>query len=115
MHELSLCGAIVDAVTKHADGAPVSRVSLRVGRLRQVQPDSLDFYWDFVSEGTLCEGAELEQVLVPALVRCSACKHEWEMDYPIFLCPSCDAMSVEVVTGEEFDIEEIVLRSKEDA
>lgn len=105
----------MDAAVKHAEGAPVSKVSLRVGRLRQVQPESLEFYWDFVTEGTPCEGAELEQEVVVALVRCSACKHEWEMDYPIFLCPSCDGMSLEVVTGEEFDIEEIVLRTKEDA
>jgi hydrogenase nickel incorporation protein HypA/HybF len=114
MHELSLCGAIIDAVTRHADGAPVSKVSLRVGKLRQVQPASLDFYWDLVTEGTVCEGAELDQTVVPARARCSECGHEWEMDFPIFLCPACDAMKIEIVSGEEFEIEAITFAEKEE-
>ena len=72
MHELSLSSAIVNTVVKHADGRRVSVVNLRVGHLRQVVPDSLEFYFEFVARGTVCEGARLEQELVPAraAVRC---------------------------------------------
>ncbi len=73
MHELSLSGAIVNTVVKHAQGRPVSVVSMRVGALRQVVPDTLDFYFGFVSKGTVCEGARLEQELVPARLRCASC------------------------------------------
>ena len=65
MHELSLSGAIVNTVVKHAAGRQVSVVSMRVGALRQVVPDTLDFYFGFVSKGTVCEGARLEQELIP--------------------------------------------------
>ncbi|MGH2858700.1 MAG: hydrogenase maturation nickel metallochaperone HypA, partial [Solirubrobacteraceae bacterium] len=61
MHELSLSGAIVDTAVRHARGRRVTLVSLRVGALRQVVPDSLAFYFEFVARGTLCEGARLEQ------------------------------------------------------
>ena len=71
MHELSLSGAIVNTVVKHAQGRPVSVVSLRVGALRQVVPDTLDFYFGFVARGTVCEGARLEQELIPARLRCA--------------------------------------------
>ena len=73
MHELSLSSAIVNTVVKHAEGRPVSLVSMRVGALRQVVPDTLDFYFGFVSKGTVCEGARLEQELVAARLRCASC------------------------------------------
>ena len=41
------------------------------GTLRQVVPDSLDFYFEIVARGTLCEGARLEQrASWPARLRC---------------------------------------------
>ena len=114
MHELSLSGAIVNTVVKHADGRPVSLVSLRVGALRQVVPDTLEFYFEFVSKGTVCEGARLEQELIPAVLRCAGCGREWEIDMPIFMCPDCgSAGRVEVASGEEFEVESIEVEETE--
>jgi hydrogenase nickel incorporation protein HypA/HybF len=114
LHELSLSGAIVITVVKHAEGRPVSLVSLRVGALRQVVPDSLEFYFEFVSKGTVCEGARLEQELIPALLRCVSCEREWTIDMPIFMCPGCrSAGRVEVASGEEFEVESIEVEETE--
>ena len=108
MHELSLSSAIVNTVVKHAAGRPVSVVSMRIGALRQVVPDTLEFYFDFVSKGTGCEGARLEQELIPARLRCATCAREWEIDVPIFMCPGCGSGdSVEVASGDEFEVESI--------
>lgn len=115
MHELSLCNAIVDAVVKHAGGRPVTTVNLRVGRLRQVMPESLEFYFGFVAEGTVCEGACLEQEILPAKLGCSACGHQWEPEWPLFLCPSCDGMQVTVLSGDEFEVESIEIKEATDA
>jgi hydrogenase nickel incorporation protein HypA/HybF len=114
MHELSLSGAIVNTVVKHAAGRPVSLVSLRVGALRQVVPDTLEFYFEFVSKGTVCEGARLEQELIPAVLRCASCGREWEIDMPIFMFPDCgSAGRVEVASGEEFEVESIEVEETE--
>ena len=114
MHELSLSGAIVNTVVKHAQGRPVRVVSLRVGALRQVVPDTLDFYFGFVANGTVCEGARLEQELVPAKLRCAACEREWEIELPVFMCPACGAGSrVEVAAGDEFEVESIEVEEVE--
>jgi hydrogenase nickel incorporation protein HypA/HybF len=113
MHELSLSGAIVNTAVKHADGRPVSLVSIRVGRLRQVVPDTLDFYFGFVANGTLCEGARLEQEIVPALLRCRDCEREWEIDFPDFRCEPCGGTDVEVLTGNEFEVESIEVEEAE--
>ncbi|MGH2914156.1 MAG: hydrogenase maturation nickel metallochaperone HypA [Solirubrobacteraceae bacterium] len=106
MHELSLSSAIVQTAVKHARGRPVALVSLRVGALRQVIPDTLEFYFEFVARGTLCEGARLEQELVPARLRCEPCATEWPIDWPAFRCPACDG-EVSVVSGNEFEVESI--------
>jgi hydrogenase nickel incorporation protein HypA/HybF len=114
MHELSLSTAIVNTVVKHAAGRQVSLVSLRVGALRQVVPDTLDFYFGFVSKGTVCEGARLEQELIPARLRCASCEREWEIELPVFMCPGCGgAGRVEVASGDEFEVESIEVEEAE--
>lgn len=107
MHELSLSGAIVNTVVKHAAGRRVSVVNLRIGRLRQVVPDTLEFYFGFTASGTVCAGARLEQELVPAVLRCAVCDTQWEIDFPVFRCISCGGADVEVVSGQEFEVESI--------
>jgi hydrogenase nickel incorporation protein HypA/HybF len=121
MHELSLSSAILDTVLRHAEGRPVSSVEIRLGRLRQVVPDSLEFYFEIVSQETIAAGAALEMELVDALMRCSSCSHEWDpapspaedpsqlMLLPQFRCPACAEAGAEVVTGEEFEVESIIV------
>ena len=114
MHELSLSSAIVNTVVKHAAGRPVSVVNMRIGRLRQVVPDTLDFYFGFVARGTVCEGATLEQEILPAVLRCNACEREWEIDFPAFRCPTCEgADHVDVISGNEFEVESIEVEEAE--
>ena len=107
MHELSLSGAIVNTVTRHAGGRQVTLVNLRVGRLRQVVPETLAFYFGFVAEGTVCAGARLQVEAVEAILRCRGCGHEWAIEIPAFRCPACAAGDVEVAAGNEFEVESI--------
>ena len=107
MHELSLSGAVLNTAVKHAGGRRVSLVTLRVGRLRQVVPDTLEFYFEFVARGTICEGARLEQEVVEACLRCARCAREWEIEIPAFRCPTCGGADVEVASGNEFEVHSI--------
>ena len=107
MHEFSIASAVVDTAVRHAAGRRVSVVTVRCGRLRQVVPDSLDFAFGLVSRETVCDGARLEQVVVPARLRCEACRHEWELEVPAFRCPACGTADVEVLSGEELEVESI--------
>jgi hydrogenase nickel incorporation protein HypA/HybF len=113
VHELSLSSAIVNTVVKHAAGRKVTVVNLRVGRLRQVVPDSLEFYFGFVARDTVCEGARLEQELVPAVLACGDCRHEWQGDFPVFRCPACGGVATEVKSGDEFEVESIEVEETE--
>jgi len=98
---------VVNTAVKHAAGRRVTVVSLRVGRLRQVVPDTLDFYFGFVARDTVCEGARLEMEVVDAALRCNACGHEWAIEIPAFRCPACAGSDVAVAAGDEFEVESI--------
>jgi hydrogenase nickel incorporation protein HypA/HybF len=111
MHELSIASAVVATVEKHAGGRPVELVTLRVGTLRQVVPGSLEFYFGFVADGTACEGAKLEVEVVPAALRCGSCGAGWELEEPMFRC-ACGSTDVEVVAGEELQVESIEIREE---
>jgi hydrogenase nickel incorporation protein HypA/HybF len=104
VHELSIAGAVVDTALKHAAGRRVKLVTVRAGALRQVVPDSLEFYFGFVTRDTGCEGARLELIEVPARLRC--CGEEWEVDFPDFRCVSCGG-AAEIVAGDELEVESI--------
>jgi hydrogenase nickel incorporation protein HypA/HybF len=107
VHELSLSSAIVNTVVKHAGDRRVTVVELRVGKLRQVIPDTLEFYFEFVARGTVCEGARLEQEVIDARLHCRRCDHEWGIEIPAFRCPQCGGSDVEIAAGNEFEVEAI--------
>jgi hydrogenase nickel incorporation protein HypA/HybF len=107
VHELSLASAVTHTVVAHAAGRRVTVVRLRVGRLRQVVPDTLEFLFGLLARDTVCEGARLEQEVIGVRLRCGPCAREWEIDVPDFRCPTCGGAQVEVLAGEEFEVESI--------
>lgn len=109
MHELSLCRAIVDTVTEHAGGREVERVNLRIGHLRQVVPETLQFCWQMQVEGTPFHRTELLIDHVPAIVDCADCGRSTALSHPVLRCGWCNGTTVQLVTGEEFLIESIDL------
>ena len=58
MHELSLATGIVETVVKHAEGRRVTSVEMRIGTLRQVVPESLEFYFGICSRDTRLRGRD---------------------------------------------------------
>jgi hydrogenase nickel incorporation protein HypA/HybF len=112
MHELAISRAILEQAIGHAEGRRVTRVSLTVGALRQVAPESLRFYFEIVSRGTLCEGAELEPRAVAARLRCR-CGAEWELAELAFRCPACADADVTVLDGDQLRVESIEVEEEQ--
>ena len=104
MHELSLCQAIVDTARRHGGERPLRRVHVRIGYLRQVVPDSLQFSWEVITDGTELAGCELSIEHVPAAVECRSCGDHSRIDRPLLICPACESDDVAVVQGDELQI-----------
>jgi len=103
MHELSLCRAIAGAVRPHAGDRRVDVVRVRVGALRQVVPETLEFCWTLVRDHEDMPDAELRLELVPAEVSCRSCGRRCPIASRFSVaCPECGSADVEVVAGEEF-------------
>jgi hydrogenase nickel incorporation protein HypA/HybF len=114
MHELSLGTAIVETAAKHCEGRKVTAIFVNVGGLRQVSPQSLAFYFEFVARGTVCDGARLEQTLIEPRLQCRDCDEEWEVELPVFACGSCGSRRVTIVAGQEFEIDSIEIEIEEE-
>jgi hydrogenase nickel incorporation protein HypA/HybF len=115
MHELSVASAVLNTALKHADGRRVSVVSLRVGRLRQVVPESLRFYFEIVARDTSCQDAGLELVEIDAQLRCGPCGRTWSPQIPAFRCPDCGSAEVTIEAGEELEVDYIEVEEQEAA
>ena len=109
MHELSLADAVVTIARDHARGRRVTRVDVKIGLLRQVVPEALEFAFELVAAGTEVEGAELRVEHVPVRVRCARCEAESEApEFPL-ACAGCGSVDVEVVAGDELLVESLEL------
>jgi hydrogenase nickel incorporation protein HypA/HybF len=115
MHELSVATAVLNTALKHSAERPVSVVSLRVGRMRQVIPDSLRFYFEIVARDTACEGATLELVEIETELSCRVCDRRWSPQIPAFRCPDCASADVEVLAGQELEVDYIEVEEQEPA
>jgi hydrogenase nickel incorporation protein HypA/HybF len=106
MHELALSRAILEQALGHAGGRPVVRVGISVGALRQVVPSSLEFSFEAICKGTACDGAELEQTLVPAAASCP-CGERWTLEELALRCPRCGGTDVSIRDGEQLTVDYI--------
>jgi hydrogenase nickel incorporation protein HypA/HybF len=112
VHELSLADAVVTIARDHARGRRVTSVEVKVGRLRQVVPDALEFAFELVAAGTEVEGAELRVEHVPVRVQCARCGTESEADDFPLACADCGSVDVDVITGDELLVESLELEEE---
>lgn len=109
MHELSVTQSVLDIALRHADEAGakrITRLNLVVGDLSSIVDESVQFYWDIISEGTIAEGADLHFERVPGTLRCLACGHTFSLNED-FVCPACGEKQVVAVGGDDFRLDSI--------
>lgn len=107
MHELAIAQSMFEIARRHARGRQVTQVEVRVGRLRQVVPASLEFAFEVIAQGTELEGAELAIEQVAVAGTCRECGTAVELpDFPL-LCPSCGGVDLDITAGEELEVESL--------
>ena len=110
MHELAVTESILTIATEHAARAQARQVThlyLTIGQLASIVDDSVQFYWDTLSQGTVCEGSQLHFERIPAKLTCQDCGTSYTLDDELILCPNCNSSRVRVVAGEEFQLKSI--------
>lgn len=105
MHELSITESLVSAVLEQVDGE-VRAVTVVIGRLSGVVPDSVRFCFDVCTRGTRLEGAALEILEPPGRAICRTCGEETDVADGIPLC-SCGSVDLDVVGGRELSVKHV--------
>ena len=110
MHELAVAESILNIALKHARQVEATRVTdlyLVIGRLSSIIDESIQFYWDIISEKTICQGAKLHFQRVPAQMTCLNCGKAYTIDGELTPCPACGSSRVKVSSGEQFFLDSI--------
>ncbi len=115
MHEMAVTEDILRIVEAHAPADTASQVTdihLVIGELTSFIDDSIQFYFDILSPGTVAEGAALHFRRIETRFRCRRCGHEFEPEARDWLCPKCHALGGDVIAGKEFYVESIEVAAK---
>lgn len=108
MHELAVTQSILEIAVRHGQQAQATRVTdlyLVIGQLSSFVDESVQFFWDNISQGTIAAGATLHFRRIPATLQCQQCGHEFQLDGQSYRCPKCTSKKVSVTAGEEFYVE----------
>jgi len=110
MHELAITQSMFDLVleqAKKAGAKKVGKINLVIGEMTGVVGDCVQFYFDFISKGTLAEGAALSFAMVPPKARCRDCGKTFELREFDWACPYCQGNGMEIIAGKELFVESI--------
>ena len=110
MHELAVTQSALQVALEHAERASarrITRINLVIGKLSGIVDESVQFCFDFISQGTLAEGAQLAFEWRPVRLRCRACGSEFVLQDEDWLCPACQSLGGDIIAGREFCIDSI--------
>ena len=79
MHEASITQAMLDLALEHAKGQRITDVYLQVGRMSFIVPESVEFYFEYLSQDTVAEGATLHFEAVPLEMTCTDCGRQADL------------------------------------
>ena len=89
----------------------VRAINLVIGERASVFDDSLLFYFDMLTPGTLAEGARLHVRRTAMSFHCAGCDRDYTPVDDTFRCPSCQTVGQVTDEGTELMIESIEVDS----
>ena len=110
MHELAVTQNLLDLALKHAEESNAKKITalyLVIGQLSSIVDDSVQFYWNFITENTLAAGSRLEFRRISPLMYCLDCQSQYTPADGDLSCPACFGIHVKILEGDEFRLEAI--------
>ena len=112
MHEFSICESLVRVVLEELGrlpataGQPPRLLKARdvCGCLQSIVPESLQLAYEVLTRDTRAQGSLLEVVSAPAHGECQACGWTGEVTAPFFICGTCGATDVTLVSGKQIHL-----------
>lgn len=109
MHEVHLVRAIIETVEKQATARNAKRVTLvkiRFNALTSHSAEHVQFSFDLVKKDSpLVKDAVLKLNEVEPLLRCAACRYEFDGHHLPEVCPECGSLDVKPVNSTDMVLE----------
>ncbi len=110
MHEYAVTQSMLKLAldeAKRVNASKILEIRLVIGDLSTIVDDSVQMYFDIMSEGTIAEGAKLIFKRVAAEFACKECGTVFVKPAHGFDCPKCGKLGSPTGVGKEFYIESI--------
>ncbi len=107
MHELSIARGIADIVSglvDQKDRARIQAITVDIGQLSGVVPDSLEFCFQAVSVEYDLPPRSLAINRIPFRCYCRTCTKEFSNESGIVVCPLCGGYETEIRSGRELRV-----------
>jgi len=115
MHEGHFTEQIIDSVMgelKKYPGKTVESITVKVGEVYHLVPDSVLMHYELITKGTELEGVKLELLEDPMIVVCAQCAKQGPVeDHHLLLCSFCHSRQVKPVAGDKVTIQKILFKS----
>ena len=111
MHELGIVIKVVKTVEDFARRNGVTKIDtlvLQIGALSSVIPNYVENCYPMAVKETLLEDTKLKIEVLPANALCKACNKVFNVLEHKGVCPSCKGDKLEMLSGNEFLIKEII-------
>ncbi len=116
MHEVGIANSILEAaraeMARHAAARPV-RITVRVGELAAVDPDSLQFCFEALTRGTDLDALELRIELCPWTHRCTACGTHFTVIGYDCRCNRCGEEKTRFINGDQLELASLEMEEYE--
>ena len=101
----------VQEQAQQAGAVRVRAINLVIGERASIFDDSLLFYFDLLTPGTVAEGARLNVRRTAMRFHCATCAEEYGRVDDTFGCPRCGTVGQVTADGSELLIESIEVES----
>lgn len=111
MHELGIVYEVIKVVDRFVvenQLTVVDKIVLEIGQLSQAIPKYIEACFPAAISETAYENTKLEIVEVLATGKCNVCSEVYNIVEHRKICPKCQAEDFSLITGQEFNIKEIV-------
>ncbi|WP_242836634.1 hydrogenase maturation nickel metallochaperone HypA [Clostridium sp. BNL1100] len=110
VHEYAVTQSMLKLVldeAKRVKASKILEIRLVIGDLSTIVDDSVQMYFDIMSEGTIAHGAKLVFRRVKAEFKCKECGEVFIKPTTGFDCPKCGGLGMPTGVGREFYIESL--------
>ncbi len=118
---MAITQSLLNIALEHSDGRKITEIHLRIGQMSAIIPDSVEMFFELLSENSPAEGAKLHFEIQPIQMTCQDCGeqadiHEWRDERPhrimleaINAGCTCGSKKLRVSDGVGFNVTSITV------